>query len=308
MSLIDSLTRVGRVRGGTNTATATTTATGQAGQTAIPLKSQHYQTPLSIGGIGSVTYPTGMNPELTLDPEAAAAAGMFRELGSQSASALGPLTGQTAATAGEFMGQAQGLLSQLGSFNPLADAQTRYERLQSVLAPDRARQRADTEARLLAQGRLDSSGGAIQMGEQERAIAAQDAQLLDQMYSEAEAARQSGVQQAIGLGQQGGILQGGLLGQATGLEQLRQGQYNPLFQLLDASQMVHMNEVNRKLGQGNMYMNYKAAKNAGGGGGGALGGIGGLIGGAAGLYFGMSPEAAMAGYQIGSGVGNAFGG
>lgn len=271
------------------------------------------QTAIDFGGLGQLTYD-GTTPQASLSPQGQAAAGMFGDYGRLATAAAGAILPGATTTAGRLYGASNDVLSAIGMFSPEAQAQTRYERLQGILAPERERTRASTEARLLAQGRLDSSGGALQIGEQERAIAAQDAQLLDQMYKEAEAQRTQEIQNATGLAQQAGVLQGGLFSTGVQAEQARQAAYNPLFQMLQASQGIGTAELNRRIAASNALQGHNATMGDGGGGGAAGIGsaVGGLLGGAAGLYFGTLAGnpflGASTGYSIGSGAGGALGG
>lgn len=262
------------------------------------------QVPISVGGLGSIGY-NGLSPVMNLDPWSARQMGMFgymsADAGRQARAGM-PMAGQTSR---QMFGASQGLLRSLGSFDPLQQAQTRFNRLQSVLEPQRERARSGLESRLLAQGRLDSSGGALQMGEQEQAIAAQDAQMLDQMYSEAQQAQQAQAQMAQQLGQQGASMMGGLASTAIQQEQARQGEYNPLFQLLSASQTLRQNEINRLVAGSNALQGHNATMGGGGGGlGGALGSLAGGFLGSMASPLGTAAGTALGGNLFGSGGGS----
>lgn len=270
------------------------------------------QAPLSIAGLGSVAY-NGNTPQLTLSPEGQVAQGLFSGYSNAATMASGQLLPAGSEAASGLYGASRDILAGIGAFNPEQQAQTRFDRLQSILAPDRERARSSLESRLLAQGRLDSSGGALQLGEQARAFAGQDAQLLDQMYKEAEAQRTQELQSAQGLAQQAGVLQGGLFSTAVQADQARQQQANPLFQLLQASQNVRQGELNRRVSAAQALASHNAvAGESGGSSGAGIGSaVGGVLGGAAGLYFGTLAGnpflGASTGYKIGAGAGGAFG-
>lgn len=127
--------------------------------------------------------------------------------------ALSQLFGQQAQ---QFAGQGQtelGALAGQGGLgflragietDPFATAQTQFERMEEILAPSRQRQREALESRLLRQGRLGSTGGALQQEGLESAI---------------EQSRRQGLVEALGQGmgiQAQQLAQGqqlGLLGQ-----------------------------------------------------------------------------------------------
>ena len=267
------------------------------------------QTPLNVQGLGSVTYD-GNVPNLQLSGQGQFSAGLFGDLSNRSAYATRGLTSQAQGAAANLYGQGQRLMSQAGMFNPEQQAQTRFSRLSHILQPGRDRSQASLESRLLAQGRLDSSGGAAQLGEQQAAYANADAQMLDQMYQEAQNQRQQELQNANSLISQGGQLQGGLFSQSLMADTARQGQYTPLLGLLNTSQGLRQNEVNRRIAGSNAISGHNATM--GGGGGGLGGALGTLAGGALGYFAGgggaTGMKTAMYGAQIGGGVGNIFGG
>jgi len=117
--------------------------------------------------------------------EGAFGSGQFdRETGEASV-ALTPemqaIQDQFGAQAGQFAGQGQTALGQqagalggqfLGGINadPYAAAQAQFGQMENILNPARQRQREALEGRLLKQGRLGSSGGALQQEGLESAI------------------------------------------------------------------------------------------------------------------------------------------
>lgn len=263
------------------------------------------QFPLSVANLGSVAYDDQGRPSLNLGGSASRAQGMFsnlRNLGAQGAAALDPGLRQTGQQA---LSASQGILRGVGAFNPEQQAQTRFGRLQSILAPDRERARSSLESRLLAQGRLDSSGGALQYGEQERAFAAEDAALLDRMYAEAEGQRTQEIQNADLLANTGGRVATGLFAQAQAAEQSRQGEYSPLFQLLNASNALEQQKLGRFQNVASLQLGRYGAQGGGGGGSGALGAIGTIGGGIIGGMYGGA-AGATAGAQIGGSLGSLF--
>lgn len=84
----------------------------------------------------------------------------------QLASAFQATDPRIAALSGQALGAAGGAFGALGSFDPRMAAQEQYNMLEELMAPSRQRDRESLESRLLAQGRLGSTGG----GESERAL------------------------------------------------------------------------------------------------------------------------------------------
>lgn len=215
-----------------------------AQQSVQALQNYHDQTPINVAGVGGVTY-NGNTPNITLDPRTQQQLGLFGNLGVtnlNSAAASQP----GVANAGQALTQTgTNFLSQAGAFDPLASAQGRYEALQSVLQPDQARTRASLEARLLAQGRLDSSGGGLALQANDLATQQQNAQLLDQMYSEAQQQQAQGLQTGQSLIGSGAGVQSGLFNQATTSLNAPAAALTPALQLLQSSQDVRNNELAR---------------------------------------------------------------
>jgi hypothetical protein len=194
-----------------------------------------------------------------------------------------------------------------GAFNPEQQAQARFARLQEVLAPGRERARNQLESRLLAQGRLDSSGGALQTQSLEEAQALADAQLLDKAYSEAQNQRNQALTTGRNLALTGTQVQGGLFGEGQQAVAGRRSGADELLKLLGVSQGIRESDLNRLIAGSGAINNFNQTQ-AGSGSSGIGGAVGGLVGGAAGLYFG-GLEGGMAGYQAGSGIGaGLFGG
>jgi len=95
-------------------------------------------------------------------------------------------------------------------YDPYTAAETLFGRMEGILAGGRERERQGLESRLLAQGRLGSTGGLFQQQGLEQAIEQQRAQSLNQAFGQAQQVQQglfgrglSGIQGAVGLQQLG---------------------------------------------------------------------------------------------------------
>ncbi|NIV28779.1 MAG: hypothetical protein GWN58_04470 [Anaerolineae bacterium] len=155
--------------------------------------------PLDVGveGLGDVTF--GMKQDkrgqvlgdvgFQLTPEQQA------QVAALQAGAVPAITGAGALSPGVLgagqagLAQAQQALAGLGAFDPMAAAEERFGRLDEILQRRRDVDRSALESRLLAQGRLESTAGARQMGEFEAGIERERAQLLDRQFGEAQAAQ-----------------------------------------------------------------------------------------------------------------------
>jgi hypothetical protein len=148
------------------------------------------------------------------------------------------------------------------------------------------------------------------VGQYDQSIAAANANLLDQQFTEAQAARDAALRTGTALSSQGATQYGGLFGTLGQSQAGYQQAYSPLFNLLNASQGVGQNDLNRALGYAGAVLNSNRGIDAHhaanqGGGGGVIGTLGGIGGTAVGGYLG-GPQGAMAGYTAGSSFGNLF--
>lgn len=262
---------------------------------------------LSVGTLGRVTTgPDGRPQVMQTRPVAQAQSGIFN-VGAQAGERAGEFVDPTAGFGQELLAGGRGMLADVAGFDPLNAAEDRFQRLQSVLAPQRDRQREGLEARLLAQGRLDSGQGNLLGGELERGFAAEDTNLLNKLFLEGEAAQAQARTQAQGLGQAGAAIGGGLFGQQLqapqGAQQLDQG----LLQALGASGNIGQSFLNRDISRAQAINSFNASPAAGGKGGGALGAIGTIGGGILGGFAtGGNPAGIAAGAQAGGALGNLF--
>jgi len=110
----------------------------------------------------------------------------------------------------QLLGTGRGALSAAQDFDPYSAAETLFGRMEGILAGGRERERQGLESRLLAQGRLGSTGGLFQQQGLEQAIEAQRAQALNQAFGQAQDVQQglfgrglAGIQAATGLQQLG---------------------------------------------------------------------------------------------------------
>lgn len=191
-----------------------------------------------IGGIGSVVFGPDNQPTVTAGgPLTGIAAGLtgtgqqFQRFGEQ-------LAPGTADFGQRQLDTSRTLSDEVAGFNPLDAAETRFNRLQSILERGRNRQRDSAESRLLAQGRLGGEGGARQLEGLEQGFADVDAQLLDRQFQQAEQARRGGIADALATGRAGaetgrGLIQdaGNLVGAGADVTNL---QSQNLLQLLNA--------------------------------------------------------------------------
>ena len=134
------------------------------------------------------------------------------------------------------------------SFDPMAVAQGRFDKLDSMLEPGRERERSGLESRLFAQGRLDSTSGAREMGEYGAAIERERADMLDRQFTEGQNAQVNQLNTAgnltgIGAGTQGGIFNQGL-GGVGGAQQLSE----PMLRLMGLANDQGIASSNSKLG------------------------------------------------------------
>lgn len=257
-------------------------------------------------GLGGVSYDpvTGaarLQQTAAQQQQQAMLQGLFGQAGA-GAQALTPGAQQFGQQA---FGAAGGLFQQAQAMDPLDLAEQRFSRLQSVLGPQRERQREGLESRLFAQGRLDSTGGNLLGGQLEQGFAAEDAALLDRMFSEAQGAQAQQFGQALQAGQAGLTTQGGLFGQLGQGVQAQQQVSAPLLQLLGLSTDVAGAQTQAQLAKAQALGNFNATMAAAPSTGGLLSGLatgaltaagtafGGPLGGAAagqfGNLFGLPP-------------------
>lgn len=261
---------------------------------------------LNLGTLGQVSIGPDGRPVVGQDPRIAAQQQQLLSLAGRGGGFAAGLQEGTAGFAQDALSAGRGLLADTAGFDPLNAAEERFSRLQSVLDPQRNRQREQLESRLLSQGRLDSTTGNVLGGELERGFSATDANLLNQLFLEGEQAQSNARAQAIGLGQSGAQLGGGLFGQLQAGGQSAQALDQGLLQSLGASQAVGGAFGNQDIARANAINAFNASGVAGRDGGGTLGAIGTLGGAALGAYFGRSPEAVAAGAQAGGSLGNLF--
>ena len=265
---------------------------------------QNDQVPISLGGYGDLSYK-GLTPQFTPSDQLLTQQGLFQNLLSGSGYAAQTLTPLIDRNAGTLLNVGQQQAAAAGAYDPAQQATDQYNLLMQTLGPQQAQQTASTEARLLAQGRLDSSGGALQLGELARAQDASNAQLLASSYDSASQARDQALQTASALSQQGANLQGGLFGELLQGQAGYQSSFAPYFDLINTSQGIKAQDIARRLGASQA--TYSTSQK-GSGAGGIASTIGGLGGAAIGGFLTKSPQGAMAGYQIGSSAGGLFGG
>lgn len=266
-------------------------------------------TDLTVAGLGGAAFdPATGQVTLTQDPRMQANMRMLDVLGKQQGGGAGALAGEVTGYGQQALGTAERLLSEAGGFDPLAAAEQRFQRLQSVLQPERERRQQALESRLFKQGRLDSTGGYRGQADLEAALAREDAMLLDRQFQEAEQARQA-------------ALTGGLQAGAGGTT-AQQSQFQQFLQALGAqgdvaaaplrvagvSQDIAASEAARRAAASGAIGNFNTtmAGTAQGGFGAALGGIVGGIGGAmAAPYLGIDAETgARAGSTLGGNLGS----
>lgn len=117
------------------------------------------------------------------------------------------------------LGAGLGDLAQAGAIDPMAVAQSQYDKMQALMAPGRQEQRLATEARSLRQGLLGSTAGLNRSRGLEEAFGRADTAAAASALQQGQAARGTALQQAlsqVGAGQ-------GLLGAGAGLVGQRAG-------------------------------------------------------------------------------------
>lgn len=97
----------------------------------------------------------------------------------------------------QLLSGATGAFTAANQFDPYAAADTLFSRMENILAGGRTRQQGQLESRLLAQGRLGSTGGMFDQQALNQAIEAQRAQNLNQSFGTAQAVQQGLFNQGI---------------------------------------------------------------------------------------------------------------
>lgn len=127
------------------------------------------------------------------------------------------------AAANQLMSASQGLLGQaqqaygaLGSFDPYQAAESQFQRLEAILAPERARQQEAMQSQLYAQGRLGSTGGSLTEQAYNQAVQQQQSQNLYNAFLQAQQTQQNLA--GLGQGMFGTAMQG--FGGAGQIEQM----------------------------------------------------------------------------------------
>lgn len=259
---------------------------------------------VQAGGIGSVSFRPG-GVDVTTDPRLAEQSRLLAAVNQQNLQAAP----QAAQQAGRFAGNAadvsQQLLTQAGQFDPLAAAESRFQKLQSALAPSRQRQEAALQEQLFRQGRGNSGVANQQTAEQQAAYRLADVQALNSMYGEAQQQQNQAIQTGLQAGASGytvgqGQFQQALQGTEAGLNLAKQ----PLG-LATVGQALGANETSADAARNTAISQYNQSQ-AGTGGGGGISAALGVAGGLAGAYLVPGPAGAMAGAQLGSQIGSFF--
>lgn len=256
-----------------------------------------------LPGVGGVTFdPVTGAPTITQDPNQTANLRMFQELGAGQGGQAAALTPGVTGFGQEALDTSSRLLAEAGGFDPLAAAEQRYQRLRSVLEPQRERDLSSLEARLFRQGRLDSTGGALQLGEREAALAREDAMLLDRSFQEAEQARQAALAGGLQAGAAGTTVQQSGFQQALQAQQAQEQAALSPYRFAGVLSGLASDEVSRRAAAASALQghNVSMAQTAQGGAGSAILGV---AGGLAGAYFGGAPGA-QAGATLGSNLGS----
>lgn len=206
---------------------------------------------------------------------------------------------QRAAAVGA-LGGAEQAFGAFGSFDPLAAAGEQFSKIDELLAPGRARETAGNEARLLRQGRLDSTFGSQHMADRAAAVERERGLLASGQLEAAQRAQSNLAQTGLNLAQGGAGLGIGLQQQGLGAAQGAQQLSAPLLQMLGLGADLGQAETAANIAKSGAFENFNAgqrAMNAGGGIGGALGGA---LGGIAGSFAGPL------GTALGSSLGGIF--
>ena len=260
--------------------------------------------PIQAEGVGLVgTGPTGATVAFQ-DPSTRRRAGILDTIAAEAGEATTiPGQGDFSATA---LGQAQQMFEEAGAFDPLDAAEKRFQRLQSVLAPRREQSKAALDAKLFAQGRLDSTAGSRESQAQQEAFASADAQLLDQLVSSSEASRRAELQGATNIGVAGANVGQGVTQQALKGAEGATAQGQNILQLLQQGTNIGAAQTEAEIARANaIAQSNQVIQGQGGSGIGST--IGGVLGGAAGFVAGgMNPVTGAAGAKAGAGIGSLF--
>ncbi len=258
---------------------------------------------INLGTLGNVTIGPNGIPSVAGDPNINAAQNQLLGISSDAGRAAQGLISPTGAFAGQALQAGSGLLADAAGFDPLSTAEARFSRLQSVLGPERGRQRDTLDSRLLAQGRLDGTAGNILGGQLEQGFAEADANLFDRLFLESEQAQTNARNQALALGQGGAQIGGGLFAELGAGASQAQGLDQGLLQSLGAGQSIGQAFINRDIAGSNAINSFNTGGRSGNNGVG--GAIGTVLGGAVGGYFG-GPAGVAAGAKAGGAAGNLF--
>ena len=226
---------------------------------------------VALSGVGSVGYTidpykgiTGVN--LSPDQQLLSNQQQLYGLGGANLGAAGAFTAPTQQAGLGLLSAGQQALGQLGSFDPAQLAQERYNALQGILAPQDVTNQSALESRLLAQGRLDSTGGGAQLKAYYDSLNQRNAGLLDQAYNESQQAQQNLGNLGINLTGQGAQFGSGLF--ARGVQGIAAGgqALNPLYQLLNLSTGIGAQDLAGQQAKAAAIGNYNAAQAQEGGG------------------------------------------
>ena len=256
-----------------------------------------------LPGVGGVTYdPATGAPTVTADPAQQQQLRMLQELGLSQGEQAGALAPGVTQFGEQALDTSSRLLAEAGGFDPLAAAEARYSRLRSVLEPQRERDLSSLEARLFRQGRLDSTGGAVQLGEREAAVAREDAMLLDRMFGEAEQARQAALSGGLQAGASGTTVQQSGFQQALQAQPAAEQVALSPYRFAGVLSGLATDEVSRRAAGAGALAGHNVSMQQT-----AQGGLGsaalGLVGAGVGGYFGGA-RGAQAGATLGSNLGS----
>jgi hypothetical protein len=270
-------------------------------------------TDVRLGGVGGVQFdPTSGRATGTAEGPNTGIAQLLAQQGQGVLSASNPE--QVAALGNQQVQTGASMLDQASSFDPLDAAETRFNRLQSILQKGRARTRDSAESRLLAQGRLGGEGGARQLEGLEGTFQEQDALLLDRQFGEAQQAQRGGIADALavggaGTGTQAALADQGLRFSGTAADVNQLGSSN-LLSLLQQGGNLGALDTQAEIAKSQAASNLNANLIGKGGGSDVLGTLGTIGGGIAGGIIGIpgGPATIAAGASAGSTIGGSLGG
>ena len=272
---------------------------------------------MEMAGIGSVGATTDAKGNQTLDIQESEQTGIFRDILDQGAmgaldesGAMRPGVSGLGGRATDAAGQA---FDAFGSFDPMAAAQERFDKLDSILEPGRTRTRSGLESRLFAQGRMDSTAGSRELADLEAGFQRERAGMLNTQFGEAQTAQGNLAGIAQGLAGTSAGIQSGIFGQ--GLQGIGGSQQmsEPMMRLLGMSADFGQQTLNAKVQQQQMMAEAQAADDAAEAAGGfmnSMGGqlLGGVLTGAAGAFGGplgsFAAKTALGAFGGGGGAGS----